>query len=102
MLTLEQVRARMLWWQSPDLPPASDKRLITQIMEYGNLADVQAMLKYFGEAEILDALERPLAGVFTSKSWHFWHIYFGKDVPPLPKRELPEYGRSRVSEATEL
>ena len=88
MLTLEQVRARMLWWQVPGSPPASNKRLITQIMEYGNLEDVQAMLQHFSKAEILDALERPLAGVLTSKSWNFWYIYFGKDVPPLPKREL--------------
>ena len=88
MLTLEQVRTRMLWWQVPGAPPASSKRLITQIMEYGNLEDVQAMLQHFSKAEILDALERPLAGVLTAKSWNFWHIYFGKDVPPLPKREL--------------
>ena len=46
------------------------------------------MLQHFSKAEILDALERPLAGVLTAKSWNFWHIYFGKDVPPLPKREL--------------
>ncbi len=87
-LTLEQVRARMIWWQAPGLPPPSDKRLITQIMEHGNLADVQAMLEHFSRAEILDALERPLAGVFTAKSWNFWHVYFGKEVPPLPRREL--------------
>jgi hypothetical protein len=88
MLTLEQVAARVIWWQSPELSVKDSKRLITQIMEYGNLEDVQAMLHFFSREEIIDALDTPLPGIFTIKSWNFWHVYFGKSVPPLPERKL--------------
>ena len=57
-------------------------------MEYGNLADVQAMLHFFSFEEIIEALDNPLSGIMTAKSWHFWHVYFDKPVPPLPKRRL--------------
>ncbi|HDN27932.1 MAG TPA: hypothetical protein ENG03_12730 [Thioploca sp.] len=89
MRTLKQVASRLIWWQPPEISIKNSKRLITQVMEYGNLEDVQAMLYDINREEIIDALDNPLPGVMTAKSWHFWHIYFGKPVPPLPKRRLP-------------
>jgi hypothetical protein len=90
MLSLEQVAKRLIWWQSPEIALKDSKRLITQIMEYGNLEDVQAMLHFFSHEEIIDALDKPLSGILTVKSWNFWHIYFDKSVPPLPQRKFPK------------
>jgi len=88
MLTLKQVANKLIWWQSPDISVKNTKRLITQIMEYGNLEDVLAMFHFFSHEEITDALDNPLPGIITVKSWSFWHIFLGKSVPPLPKRRL--------------
>jgi hypothetical protein len=88
MRTLKQVAKRLIWWQSPEIAIKDTKRLMTQVMEYGNLEDVQAMFYFFSREEIIDALDNPLPGVMTEKSWRFWHIYFNKPVPPLPKRRL--------------
>jgi hypothetical protein len=88
MLTLKQVANRVIWWQSPEVSLKNTKHMITQVMEYGNLEDVQAMFHFFSREEIIDALDNPLPGILTVKSWNFWHIYFGKSVPPLPKRRL--------------
>jgi hypothetical protein len=88
MVTLKQVANRLIWWQSPEISVQDPKRLITQVMEYGNLEDVQAMFHFFSREEIIDALDNPLPGIITVKSWNFWHILFGKSVSPFPKRRL--------------
>lgn len=88
MLTIEDVAKRMNWWQQTKVSVANTKQMIFQIMEYGNLEDVQVMLTYFDRKTIIDALKKPLPGILTLKSWYFWHIYFEKSVPFLPKRNL--------------
>ena len=90
MLTLKQVANRLVWWQSPEISVKNTKQMITQIMEYGNLEDVQAMFHFFNREEIIDALDNPLPGIITIKSWNFWHIYLGKSVPPLPERRIAQ------------
>lgn len=88
MLTLNQVAKRIVWWEKPDIAVRNRKRLILQILEYGNLDDVRTLIHTMGHKDIINALHFPLPGIMTEKSWRFWHIYYGLPIKPLPKREL--------------
>jgi len=88
MLTLNQVAERILWWEPPDIAIKNKKRLIFQVLEYGNLVDVQSLFHFIGKKDIIAALDHPLPGIMTEKSWRFWQIYFDRPIKPLPKRDL--------------
>ena len=81
-----QVAKQLIWWLPPEDALLHPKRQITQILEYSTPRSVRVMFEYFSWDEIIDALDNPLPGIFSKKSWNFWHVYFGKYVPPLPSR----------------
>ena len=81
-----EVAEQLIWWLPPEDAILHPKRLITQILEYSTPRSVRLMFEYFSTDEIMDALNNPLPGIFSQKSWNFWHIYFGKNPPPLPSK----------------
>jgi len=86
MRPLSQVARRLVWWKEPEEALRDRPRLIAQIMTYGDLEDTQAMLRVCTRDELLQVLDSPPPGVFTSRAWSFWHVYLNKDPRPLPGR----------------
>ena len=83
-----EIAEQLLWWQAPDKAIQNSKRLITQILEYSTPKSVRVMFNYFSHEEIIDALNNPISGIMSKKSWKFWHIYFRLPLSPLPKRRF--------------
>lgn len=52
------------------------KRIITNIMVYGNIAAVKWMFQTYDQVQMKQALEQPLPGEWDAKSLHFWAEYF--------------------------
>ena len=91
---LDQIRhlaSRYIWWQSPEEVMSQPDRLIAQIMNLGDYADVQYMVNAIGAGPLLKALSSAQAGQFNPRSWHYWHYRLGlksskESLPALPKR----------------
>jgi len=83
--------ADYLWWESPQEAVKRPIRLLAQIMELGDYKDIQALTDSIGEEPFKAVLANPPVGVFSVKSWYFWHyrlgiVTFPGDMPPLPQR----------------
>ena len=85
---LIEVVEQLFWWQPPEKSIQNTKRLITQILEYSTPKSVRIMFDYFSNEEIIDALNNPIPGVMSEKSWQFWHIYLKLPLSPFPKRNI--------------
>ncbi|HEV2856637.1 MAG TPA: hypothetical protein VHC97_27870 [Thermoanaerobaculia bacterium] len=90
MTDLEQVARRLFWWKPPSEALEDPIRFLAQVMTYGTIEDLAVVRRHFPEGAFRDVLANPPAGVFDPRSWSYWHVRFGLEVPPeLPKRRLP-------------
>ena len=87
--TLAEIAARYVWWQPPEVTLAHRAHFLCQVMTLGTAEDVRTVRRLLGDAALIDALERAPAGVMDPRSWNYWHLFFGREVPPLPERPLP-------------
>ena len=66
------------------------ERVIAQVMNIGDYADVQALAKQIGDAVLRHVVSHAQAGQFNERSWAYWHYRLGMaqldQVPPLPVR----------------
>jgi hypothetical protein len=83
-----EIAEQLLWWQPPEKAILNTKRLITQILEYSTPKSVRVLFDYFSHEEIIEALNNPIPGIMSEKSWRFWHIYLKLPLSPLPKRRI--------------
>lgn len=86
---LEGAARRLIWWKTPEEALRDRARLLAQIMTYGDLEDVRAMLAATTEDELREVLRHAPAGVFDPRSWNYWHLRLGMPPAPLPLRRLP-------------
>ena len=81
---------KYLWWLTPEEALARPERIIAQVMNLGDYADVQALAALVGDEVLRDVLRQASAGQFNERSWAYWHYRLGlaepDQVPPLPKR----------------
>ena len=90
MTELEQVARSLFWWKPPAEALEDPIRFLAQVMTYGTIEDLAVVRRYFPESAFRDVLANPPAGVFDPRSWSYWHVRFGLEVPPeLPTRRLP-------------
>jgi hypothetical protein len=90
MTDLERVAKRLFWWKTPTEALEDPIRFLAQVMTYGTIEDLAVVRQYFPERAFRDVLAHPPAGVFDPRSWSYWHVRFGLEVPPvLPRRQLP-------------
>jgi hypothetical protein len=85
---------RLVWWKSPEAALEDRVRLLAQIMTYGGLVDVRAMLAAAPEQELREVLRHAPPGVFDARSWAYWHVRLGLPAAPLPARRLPPWNPS--------
>ncbi|MHB8092528.1 MAG: hypothetical protein ACYDH8_13175 [Syntrophales bacterium] len=84
--------AKYLWWLDQDEALRHPERIVVQVMNLGDFADVNAVLDTIGEDKARKLLIHAEAGQFSPRSWHYWHYRLGLaetgGVPPMPKRKV--------------
>jgi hypothetical protein len=83
---------RYIWWKTPTEALRYPERIIAQVMDIGDYNDGQEMLRAFGEDTPRHILRHAEAGMFSPRSWAYWHYRLGLaapgQVPPLPRRRV--------------
>ena len=68
------------------------ERVIAQVMNIGDYADVQALAAQIGDDALKQVLTHAEAGQFNERSWAYWHYRLNLasvgQVPPMPIRSF--------------
>ena len=71
---------------------AVPERVIAQIMNIGDYADVQLLVSQLGDEVLREVLTHAEAGQFNERSWAYWHYRLGLSsvdrVPAMPVRRF--------------
>ncbi len=89
---LARLAYKYIWWKTPAQALISPMRVIAQVMNVGDYADVQAMANEVGNEVLAQVLIHAEAGQFDERSWAYWHYRLGladvDAVPRLPSRRF--------------
>ncbi len=89
---LRPFASKYIWWKKPDEALAMPERVIAQVMNIGDYADVQLLASKVGDDVLRDVLIHAEAGQFNERSWAYWHYRLGladvDQVPALPVRKF--------------
>lgn len=89
---LKPFARKYIWWKTPEEAVATPARVIAQVMNIGDYADVQLLVSQVGDEVLRDVLRHAEAGQFNERSWSYWHYRLGlanlDQVPPLPTRKF--------------
>lgn len=87
---LKQLAAKYVWWKTPDDAVRLPDRVIAQVMNIGDYADVQSLVALVGDDRLRNVLAHAQAGQFFERSWAYWHYRLALaklgEVPQLPVR----------------
>jgi hypothetical protein len=90
--TLKPFASKYIWWKTPEEAVVMPQRVIAQVMNIGDYADVQALVSQVGDEVLRDVLAHAEAGQFNERSWAYWHYRLGLSnvghVPALPVRKF--------------
>ena len=89
---LKPFASKYIWWKTPAEAVAMPERVIAQVMNIGDYADVQALVAQVGDEVLREVLTHAQAGQFNERSWAYWHYRLDLSsvghVPPLPVRRF--------------
>jgi len=89
---LRQLAKKYIWWKTSDEAVSTPERIIAQVMNIGDYADVQALAAQVGDEVLREVLSHAEPGQFNERSWAYWHYRLGistiDHVPPLPARRF--------------
>ncbi len=89
---LKPFAKRYIWWKTPEDAVAHPYRVMAQVMNLGDYADVQALASQVGDEVLREVLIHAEAGWFNERSWAYWHYRLGLSdvdkVPALPVRRF--------------
>lgn len=89
---LKGLARKYIWWKTPEEAVEFPSRVIAQVMNIGDYADVQSMASQVGDDALRDVLTHAEIGQFSERSWTYWHYRLGTaaldHVPPLPARRF--------------
>lgn len=89
---LKSFARKYVWWKTPAEAVAMPKRVIAQVMNIGDYADVQDLVHQLGDDVLRDVLTHAEAGQFGARSWAYWNYRLGLasigKVPPMPARRF--------------
>jgi len=90
--SLKPLASKYIWWKTPAEAVAIPERVIAQVMNIGDYADVQWLAAQVGDEVLREVLTHAEAGQFNERSWAYWHYRLGlasvDHVPALPGRRL--------------
>ena len=84
---LERLASKYIWWKTPEEAASMPERIIAQVMNIGDYADVQALADQIGDNAMREVLIHAEAGQFSERSWAYWHYRLGLasvDCVPAP------------------
>ena len=89
---LKPLAAKYIWWKTPEEALAMPERVIAQVMNIGDYADVQTLAHQVGDDVLREVVTHAQAGQFDQRSWVYWNYRLGlaslDHVPPLPSRHF--------------
>ena len=89
---LGSLAAKYIWWKTPEEAMVMPQRIVAQVMNLGDYADVQTLAAQLGDAALRDALNTAEIGQFNERSWIYWHYRLGLApagaIPPLPAQRF--------------
>lgn len=90
--TLKHMASKYIWWKTQDEALVTPSRVVAQVMNIGDYADVQQLASEVGDDVLRDVLTHAQAGQFGARSWAYWNYRLGlasvDNVPPLPARKF--------------
>jgi hypothetical protein len=90
--SLKRFAAKYVWWRTPEEAVKFPRIVVAQVMELGDYDDVLKLMKIVGKGYLCSVLREAEAGMFSPRSWHYWHYRLGLaglgEVPPLPLRKV--------------
>jgi len=85
---LKELAGKYIGWKTPDEALLAPERVMAQVMNMGDYADVCVLADTVGDKVLCDVLIHAEAGQFNARSWTYWHYRLGlasvDHVPPLP------------------
>jgi hypothetical protein len=89
---LKEFASKYIWWKTPEEAVAMPERVIAQVMNMGDYADVQLLAARVGDEVLREVLMHAQAGQFNERSWAYWHYRLDLSsvdhVPALPVRRF--------------
>jgi hypothetical protein len=89
---LKPFASKYIWWKTADEAVTTPQRVIAQVMNIGDYADVQKLEHQVGEEAFKAVLAQAEAGQFNARSWVYWHYRLGlaapDQAPTLPVRKF--------------
>ena len=89
---LKPFASKYIWWKPPEDAVTMPERVIAQVMNIGDYADVQTLASQVGDGVLREVLIHAEAGQFNERSWVYWHYRLGLadvgQVPELPARRF--------------
>lgn len=83
---------RYVWWKTPEEAASMPERVIAQVMNIGDSADVQDLVDAAGVELLRAVLRHAEAGEFDERSWAYWHLRLKladlAHIPPMPVRHV--------------
>ena len=90
--SFKQLASKYIWWKTADEAVAMPERVMAQVMNMGDYADVQKLANQVGDNALRGVIAHAQAGQFSQRSWAYWHYRLGlagvDQVPPLPSRKF--------------
>jgi len=90
--SLKRLASKYIWWKTPEEAVEMPERVLSQVMNIGDYADVQWLASQVGEEVLRNVLAHAEAGQFNARSWAYWHYRLGLSsvgrVPALPARRF--------------
>lgn len=91
--SLRPYAIKYIWWKTPDEALHYPQKIMAQVMDIGDYADVLVLIQLVGEKILQDVLQKAEAGQFSPRSWAYWHYRLGLahsegDLPLLPQRRF--------------
>lgn len=90
--SLKPFASKYIWWKTPEEAVVMPERVIAQVMNIGDYADVQTLVSQVGDEVLREVLTHAEAGQFNERSWAYWHYRLGLSsvghVPDLPVRKF--------------
>ncbi|WNV05900.1 hypothetical protein RP726_05670 [Candidatus Methylospira mobilis] len=87
---LRRLSNKYIWWKTPEEAVSMPERVIAQVMNIGDYADVQELANQVGDDVLREVLTHSEIGQFNEKSWCYWHYRLGladaDHMPPMPLR----------------
>ena len=89
---LKRLASLYVWWKTPAEALVQPERVMAQVMNMGDYADVQVLAHHVGDDVLRVVIAHAEAGQFSARSWAYWHYRLGlagvDEVPPLPVRKF--------------